>query len=131
VIAPEALESTCEGFDGMMNTKPRVPGKHGNPNWAKGPDGKGVSGNPNGKKAIDPEIRRALEALTPRAVQVLGELLESVDEKIRCQAACVVLDRNLGKAVQAIEHASANGESLNLRVEFVGEGSQNPGGEGS
>ena len=62
----------------------------------------GHSGNPSGRKAIDPKIKKALEAALPKAVAVLVSLLESKDEDIRLKAANSICDRNLGKPVQPI-----------------------------
>lgn len=64
---------------------------------------KGVSGNPGGKKPMDPDVKEALEKLTPRAVERLGQILDSHDEKVAVVAAKEVLDRNLGKAPQRVE----------------------------
>lgn len=64
---------------------------------------KGVSGNPSGRPAVDPGIKIALAAMTPRAVERLAELLESTDEKIAAMALKEVLDRNLGKSMQPTE----------------------------
>lgn len=57
---------------------------------------KGVSGNPGGRPRIASDIREALEAATPRAVQVLVGLLDSADERIALRAAEVLLTRTLG-----------------------------------
>ena len=57
---------------------------------------KGVSGNPGGRPRIASDIREALEAATPRAVQVLVGLLDSADERIALRAAEVLLNRTLG-----------------------------------
>ena len=64
---------------------------------------KGQSGNPSGKKAVPPEIKEAFNALTPRAVEVLAELLECDNPKIRLTAAQTVLDRSLGKATTPVD----------------------------
>jgi hypothetical protein len=57
---------------------------------------KGVSGNPGGRPRIASDVREALEAATPRAVQVLVGLLDSADERIALRAAEVLLNRTLG-----------------------------------
>jgi hypothetical protein len=54
-----------------------------------------------------------LAELSPLAVQRLGELLDSPDERMRLEAAKVVLDRHLGRApIQAdltLHRAEADG----------------------
>jgi hypothetical protein len=103
----------------MADAKPpKTPGKPGNPAWAKGPDGKGKSGNPGGRDRVPEEVREALRALTPRALQILTQLLESTDEKIQVQAMREVLDRNLGKAVQPTDNVHS-GSVGGLVVSFV------------
>ena len=64
---------------------------------------KGQSGNPGGRPKVDPGVREALRAKTPRAVERLGELLESEDEEVALKAAIHVLDRNLGKPMQSVK----------------------------
>ena len=47
-------------------------------------------------------IKATLRELSPRAVERLGELLDSADERIRLEAAKAILDRHLGRpAIQA------------------------------
>lgn len=49
---------------------------------------KGESGNPGGRPKMSDEMRAAkdsLEALSPKAVSVLGDLLECSDPKVRAQ----------------------------------------------
>ena len=62
----------------------------------------GHSANPGGRPGVPKEIRATLRDLSPRAVERLGELLESEDERIRLEAAKAILDRHLGRpAIQA------------------------------
>ena len=62
----------------------------------------GRSANPGGRPGVPKEIRATLRELSPRAVERLGELLESEDERIRLDAAKAILDRHLGRpAIQA------------------------------
>ncbi len=85
--------------------------QRGNPNWRKG-----VSGNPTGRKAVDPEVKEALGALTPRAVDRLTMMLESEDERIAMDAVKTVLDRNLGKPTQPLEHSGPDGTALLVEI---------------
>jgi hypothetical protein len=81
---------------------------------------KGQSGNPGGRKPIPPEVKEALKAMEPRAVERLRELLESDDDKIAMAAVKEVLDRNLGKPPQSLEHSvGGDAQALDLRVRFV------------
>jgi Family of unknown function (DUF5681) len=64
---------------------------------------KGVSGNPGGRRPIPPDVKLALEAMTPRAVERLAELLESSDESVAIRAVSIILDRTYGKAAQGAE----------------------------
>ena len=47
---------------------------------------KGQSGNPNGRPKIDPEVREALRAATPKAAQRLIQLMDSNSDKIALMA---------------------------------------------
>jgi hypothetical protein len=60
---------------------------------------KGTSGNPGGRPRVAADVRAALEALTPRAVEVLAALLGSDDERIRLRAAETVLNRTMPPVV--------------------------------
>jgi hypothetical protein len=62
----------------------------------------GTSGNPGGRPRPPDGLRARLIELSPRAVERLGELLDSADERVRLEAAKTILDRHLGRpAIQA------------------------------
>ena len=62
----------------------------------------GRSANPGGRPGVPDVVKATLRELSPRAVQRLGELLDSDDERIRLEAAKAILDRHLGRpAIQA------------------------------
>jgi hypothetical protein len=62
----------------------------------------GRSANPGGRPGVPEVIKATLRELSPRAVERLGELLDSEDERIRLEAAKAILDRHLGRpAIQA------------------------------
>ena len=62
----------------------------------------GTSGNPGGRPRPPDGLRTRLAELSPRAVERLGELLDSDDERVRLEAARTILDRHLGRpAIQA------------------------------
>jgi hypothetical protein len=59
-------------------------------------------GNAGGRPKPPDGLRTRLAQLSPRAVQRLGELLDSGDERVRLEAAKAILDRHLGRpAIQA------------------------------
>ena len=62
----------------------------------------GRSANPGGRPGVPDVIKATLRELSPRAVERLGELLDSEDERIQLEAAKAILDRHLGRpAIQA------------------------------
>jgi hypothetical protein len=62
----------------------------------------GASGNPGGRPKPPDGLRTRLAELSPRALERLGKLLDSGDERIRLEAAKAILDRHLGRpAIQA------------------------------
>ena len=62
----------------------------------------GRSANPGGSPGVPDVIKATLRELSPRAVERLGELLDSADERIQLEAAKAILDRHLGRpAIQA------------------------------
>src|SRR5262245_14950471 len=62
----------------------------------------GPSGNPGGRPKPPDGLKTRLAELSPRAVERLGELLDSGDERVRLEAAKTILDRHLGRpAIQA------------------------------
>jgi hypothetical protein len=62
----------------------------------------GTSGNAGGRPKPPDGLRARLAQLSPRAVERLGELLDSGDERVRLEAAKAILDRHLGRpAIQA------------------------------
>jgi hypothetical protein len=73
----------------------------------------GTSGNPGARPKPPDGLRARLADLSPRAVERLGELLDSVDERVRLEAARTILDRHLGRpAIQAdisLHRAEADG----------------------
>jgi hypothetical protein len=70
----------------------------------------GQSGNPGGRKKIPEDIKEAFQKLTPKAVEVLGKILNDKKSKPmeKIKAAEVVLDRALGKATQPISGDEEN-----------------------
>lgn len=69
-----------------------------------GRDNKGrfVKGNPGGgRKPIPTDVKEAFSGLVPDAVDTLRDLLYSEDERLRLDAAKVILDRVYGKPHQS------------------------------
>jgi hypothetical protein len=62
----------------------------------------GRSANPGGRPGVPEVIKATLRELSPRAVERLGQLLDSADERVQLEAAKAILDRHLGRpAIQA------------------------------
>src|ERR1700757_3790821 len=62
----------------------------------------GTTGNAGGRPKPPEGMRPRLAELSPQAVERLGELLDSADERVRLEAARTILDRHLGRpAIQA------------------------------
>ena len=57
----------------------------------------GQSGNPSGQTAEYGEIVTLARTLSVRAIERLGELMESADERVAAVACNAILDRALGK----------------------------------
>jgi hypothetical protein len=78
---------------------------------------KGVSGNPGGKRAVDPAIMETLQAGTAVAAARLVELCSSRDERVALLASQAVLDRVYGKPTQAIDKTvTTTVQSAHLQV---------------
>ena len=57
----------------------------------------GTSGNAGGRPKPPDGLRTRMAELSPRAIERLGELLDSDDERVRLEAAKTILDRHLGR----------------------------------
>ena len=82
----------------------------------------GRSANPGGRPGVPDVIKATLRELSPRAVERLGQLLDSDDERIRLEAAKAILDRHLGRpAIQAdlTVRGSASTEHLEALIEVA------------
>lgn len=68
---------------------------------------KGQSGNPSGRKKMDEETKKILEAAAPEAARKLVEMMksENTSEKGRLKAISEIMDRVYGKATQPIDGA--------------------------
>lgn len=64
---------------------------------------KGTSGNPGGRPALAPDVKKALEAASERAASRLVELIESDDPRVALMASNSVLDRLYGKPAQTVD----------------------------
>lgn len=78
---------------------------------------KGKSGNPSGTSKADAELRAQIKALAskyaPRAIERLAELMEEQEEINVAQSACKeMLDRSVGKSMQAVEVTGKDGSEL-------------------
>ena len=64
----------------------------------------GRSGNPGGRKRLDPDVKAILEAACPDAAQLLVDMMndEEIAPGLRVQCAETVLNRIYGKPAQAM-----------------------------
>ncbi len=76
---------------------------------------KGTSGNPNGRPKTTPDVRAALRALTPAAVERLGQLVADPDPKIALKACLAVIDATLPRGAP-LPHAVPEGEAEQVAV---------------
>jgi uncharacterized protein DUF5681 len=74
----------------------------------------GQSGNPSGRPKSEHDAPALARKYTVRAVEVLGELLEDPDSKVRGFAANALLDRGHGKPTQTVEGSSGSVTILHL-----------------
>jgi hypothetical protein len=78
---------------------------------------KGVSGNPEGRRAERPELREIRELAAshaPEAIQTLYAIMKSgrTSAAVRVAAAVAILDRAYGKPTQPLEHSGPEGTRL-------------------
>lgn len=80
---------------------------------------KGQSGNPGGRPKLSPEIKLALEQVTPLALATLQSIMtdERADEEARIKAATALLDRGLGKPTQGAvwDEPMLDGDGVTLK----------------
>lgn len=68
-----------------------------------------------GRKPIPPEIKEALAALIPKAIERLtGIIHDSEDDKLVMEAVKVVFDRVYGKPQQALDIESNNNHTIDV-----------------
>jgi hypothetical protein len=63
----------------------------------------GNNANPSGRPKVPNVVKDLLREATPKAMRVLVELLDSDNPKLRLQSATEILNRSLGKPVQALD----------------------------
>jgi hypothetical protein len=73
----------------------------------------GQSGNPGGRTPQFAECQRLARELSPRAIQRLGELMESEDERVAVVACNSLLDRAWGRSGRQ-PHVSARDDLSKL-----------------
>lgn len=73
---------------------------------------KGHSGNPTGRPAEAPEVRKLARKHCERAIERLAELVDDADGRTAVAAAKVLLDRGYGQATTHI--AGEDGAAIKL-----------------
>src|SRR5260370_37613443 len=76
----------------------------------------GQGGNPSGHSGEYGEVLKLARALSVRALERLGELIESEDERVAVVAANAVLDRALGKPRPAQDEKAGSLEERLARM---------------
>lgn len=79
----------------------------------------GKSGNPGGRKKLDPVAKEMFSPLLPEALKAVKIGLASDDEDLRLRAASMVLDRVFGKPAQGVELTGADQGPLKTVLEIV------------
>lgn len=64
---------------------------------------KGSSGNPGGRPAVIKEVRELAQKHAPAAIERLAMLVQDPDGRVAVAACNALLDRAVGKPVQAVE----------------------------
>ena len=78
---------------------------------------KGQSGNPSGRKKVDPVFKAAVQKLTPKALKVLEKWMDnSVDAAAAVRAANIIIEHAHGKPVQAMEVGDPDGNALPIGI---------------
>jgi hypothetical protein len=73
---------------------------------------KGKSGNPGGRPKVALEIRELAQENSPRALRKLAALIDSEDERVAMSAAEAILDRAIGKPIQATAQVDSEGNDI-------------------
>lgn len=94
------------GSQPHSKNKAGAPGRGGSTRFKKG-----QSGNPGGRKRVDPELQAAFLADCEKARKVLVCIMgdKKAKDENRIKAAIAILDRGMGKPRQAIELAGPDG----------------------
>jgi hypothetical protein len=69
----------------------------------------GQSGNPSGRPPQVLEVIKIARDNCPKAIKRIVALMASDDERVALQAAESLLNRGLGKPVQAVQHSGEDG----------------------
>ncbi len=76
----------------------------------------GQSGNPGGARKIPEEVKQALLAATPAAVSTLIDLMATGNDRVRVQAASIILDRVYGKAAVQVDVRHTDVGAMHLQL---------------
>jgi hypothetical protein len=74
--------------------------------------------NPGGRPKIPAEVREAAMALTPKAIETLGKIMEDerVPPGVRVTACERILDRALGKPAQTVDVTTRKDDALDYSI---------------
>lgn len=73
---------------------------------------KGQSGNPSGRKPVDPLVQEMFSRLIPQAMAAVEECLKSPRPEIKLKASELIFDRSWGRPAQAVEVSGKDGGPL-------------------
>jgi hypothetical protein len=78
----------------------------------------GIAPNPGGRPKIPAEVREAAMALTPKAIETLGKIMEDerVPPGVRVTACERILDRALGKPAQTVDVTTRKDDALDYSI---------------
>jgi hypothetical protein len=119
----EPVGNTVDGMEDASESRPAATRGRKPPT----PDPKnlfkpGQSGNPGGRRAIDPLVKKLLADATPDAVRTIIDMASNpkTPPRERLAAAMGIMERMYGKAVQPID-ADISGDVRAIVVQFVGD----------